>query len=146
MWAILNLPKWILQTVLRYGVVSRLFICTLNFTLLWSSVLKLNMIFLTLQYYYSVRDISIGGLCVCNGHASSCGVQNPNEPYKQTCKCEHNTCGPYCDRCCPGFVQVRSSSRSISFWCEILDISTFKCPNFESPIDFFCLFSIFNWH
>ncbi|OQV14684.1 Laminin subunit alpha [Hypsibius exemplaris] len=73
----------------------------------------------TRRYYYSVRDISIGGLCVCNGHASSCGVQNPNEPYKQTCKCEHNTCGAYCDRCCPGFVQKK--------WKPAMDNSSNAC-------------------
>lgn len=26
----------------------------------------------SLQYYYSVKDISVGGMCICYGHARSC--------------------------------------------------------------------------
>lgn len=26
----------------------------------------------SLQYYYSVKDISVGGMCICHGHARSC--------------------------------------------------------------------------
>lgn len=37
---------------------------------------------LILQYYYSIKDISIGGRCVCNGHAEACNAQDPNDPYK----------------------------------------------------------------
>uniref|UniRef100_A0A8C1MCI5 Laminin, alpha 5 n=1 Tax=Cyprinus carpio TaxID=7962 RepID=A0A8C1MCI5_CYPCA len=48
----------------------------------------------TRRYYYSIKDISIGGRCVCNGHAEACN-----------CACQHNTCGLSCDRCCPGFNQ-----------------------------------------
>lgn len=35
-----------------------------------------------LQYYYSIKDISIGGRCVCNGHAEACNAKDPNDPYK----------------------------------------------------------------
>uniref|UniRef100_A0A8B9M1E1 Laminin, alpha 5 n=1 Tax=Astyanax mexicanus TaxID=7994 RepID=A0A8B9M1E1_ASTMX len=49
----------------------------------------------TRRYYYSIKDISIGGRCVCNGHAEACN-----------CDCQHNTCGPSCDHCCPGFNQL----------------------------------------
>ncbi|TRY84024.1 hypothetical protein DNTS_013565, partial [Danionella cerebrum] len=59
----------------------------------------------TRRYYYSIKDISIGGRCVCNGHAEACNAQDPNDPYKLQCDCQHNTCGPSCDRCCPGFNQ-----------------------------------------
>ncbi|XDV45702.1 hypothetical protein PO909_013751, partial [Leuciscus waleckii] len=59
----------------------------------------------TRRYYYSIKDISIGGRCVCNGHAEACNAQDPNDPYKLLCDCQHNTCGPSCDRCCPGFNQ-----------------------------------------
>ncbi|KAJ8257343.1 hypothetical protein GJAV_G00184600 [Gymnothorax javanicus] len=60
----------------------------------------------TRRYYYSIKDISIGGRCVCNGHAEACNAKDPNDPYKLQCDCQHNTCGPSCDHCCPGFNQV----------------------------------------
>ena len=28
------------------------------------------------RYFYSLRDITIGGQCPCNGHASECNVQH----------------------------------------------------------------------
>ncbi|KAG1696659.1 Laminin subunit alpha [Nymphon striatum] len=59
------------------------------------------------QYFYSVKDISIGGRCVCNGHADTCDITDPNDPYKLLCRCQHNTCGPQCENCCPGFVQKK---------------------------------------
>ncbi|KAK0682552.1 LAMA2 protein, partial [Pygoscelis papua] len=57
----------------------------------------------TRRYYYSVKDISVGGMCICSGHAKAC----PPDPAtnKSVCQCEHNTCGETCDRCCPGFNQ-----------------------------------------
>ncbi|KAM7136528.1 laminin subunit alpha-2 isoform 6-T6 [Molossus nigricans] len=57
----------------------------------------------TRRYYYSVKDISVGGMCICYGHARAC----PLDPVtsKSRCECEHNTCGDSCDRCCPGFHQ-----------------------------------------
>ncbi|XP_038622372.1 laminin subunit alpha-3 [Tachyglossus aculeatus] len=57
----------------------------------------------TRRYYYSIKDISIGGRCVCNGHAEACGAQNPDNLYQ--CECQHNTCGESCERCCPGYHQ-----------------------------------------
>ncbi|XP_017342550.1 laminin subunit alpha-5 isoform X1 [Ictalurus punctatus] len=60
----------------------------------------------TRRYYYSIKDISIGGRCVCNGHAEACNAIDPNDPYKLQCDCQHNTCGTSCDRCCPGFNQL----------------------------------------
>ncbi|KAK1801637.1 hypothetical protein P4O66_022279, partial [Electrophorus voltai] len=36
----------------------------------------------TRRYYYSIKDISIGGRCVCNGHAEACNAQDPSDPYK----------------------------------------------------------------
>uniref|UniRef100_A0A3B4G0T2 Laminin subunit alpha 3 n=1 Tax=Pundamilia nyererei TaxID=303518 RepID=A0A3B4G0T2_9CICH len=59
----------------------------------------------TRRYYYSIKDISIGGRCVCHGHAQMCGGgRNPDNP-NRLCECQHNTCGESCDRCCPGFNQ-----------------------------------------
>ncbi|XP_036269558.1 laminin subunit alpha-2 isoform X2 [Pipistrellus kuhlii] len=57
----------------------------------------------TRRYYYSVKDISVGGMCICYGHARAC----PLDPVtnKSRCECEHNTCGDSCDKCCPGFHQ-----------------------------------------
>ncbi|EOB08656.1 Laminin subunit alpha-2, partial [Anas platyrhynchos] len=57
----------------------------------------------TRRYYYSIKDISVGGMCICSGHAKAC----PLDPVtnKSICQCEHNTCGETCDRCCPGFNQ-----------------------------------------
>uniref|UniRef100_H2ZQD0 Laminin subunit alpha n=1 Tax=Ciona savignyi TaxID=51511 RepID=H2ZQD0_CIOSA len=58
----------------------------------------------TRRYYYSIKDISIGGRCVCNGHADTCSP-DPSDQYKLKCECRHNTCGDSCERCCEGFVQ-----------------------------------------
>ncbi|KAF3860796.1 hypothetical protein F7725_001051, partial [Dissostichus mawsoni] len=60
----------------------------------------------TRRYYYSIKDISIGGRCVCNGHAESCNAKDPNDPYKLQCDCQHNTCGLSCGQCCPGYHQL----------------------------------------
>ncbi|XP_033492838.2 laminin subunit alpha-3-like isoform X1 [Epinephelus lanceolatus] len=60
----------------------------------------------TRRYYYSIKDISIGGRCVCHGHAQACGGgPNQDNPSRRQCECQHNTCGESCDRCCPGFNQ-----------------------------------------
>ncbi|XP_037101771.1 laminin subunit alpha-5 isoform X1 [Syngnathus acus] len=60
----------------------------------------------TRRYYYSIKDISIGGRCVCNGHAEACSAQDLNGPYKLQCDCQHNTCGASCDQCCHGYHQM----------------------------------------
>uniref|UniRef100_A0A8C7ZEM7 Laminin subunit alpha-3 n=1 Tax=Oryzias sinensis TaxID=183150 RepID=A0A8C7ZEM7_9TELE len=60
----------------------------------------------TRRYYYSIKDISVGGRCVCHGHAQVCGAgRNQGSPSRLQCECQHNTCGESCDRCCPGFNQ-----------------------------------------
>ncbi|XP_054836339.1 laminin subunit alpha-5 [Eublepharis macularius] len=60
----------------------------------------------TRRYYYSIKDISIGGRCVCHGHADVCDAKDPTDPYRLQCDCQHNTCGGSCDHCCPGFNQL----------------------------------------
>lgn len=50
------------------------------------------------SYYYAISDISIGGRCKCNGHASNC-AKDANGHHK--CVCEHNTAGDDCERCAP---------------------------------------------
>ncbi|PIK40931.1 putative laminin subunit alpha [Apostichopus japonicus] len=59
----------------------------------------------TRRYYYSIKDISIGGRCVCNGHADTCDTPGPDD--RLICTCSHNTCGSECEICCPGFVQKK---------------------------------------
>ncbi|XP_046883214.1 laminin subunit alpha-3-like isoform X2 [Hypomesus transpacificus] len=59
----------------------------------------------TRRYYYSIKDISVGGRCVCHGHAEVCGELTPDNPNRLQCECRHNTCGESCDLCCPGFHQ-----------------------------------------
>ncbi|XP_053349425.1 laminin subunit alpha-3 isoform X3 [Clarias gariepinus] len=59
----------------------------------------------TRRYFYSIKDISVGGRCVCHGHAHSCGTRVPGRQDHLQCECQHNTCGESCDRCCPGYHQ-----------------------------------------
>ncbi|XP_064298928.1 laminin subunit alpha-3 [Phalacrocorax carbo] len=61
----------------------------------------------TRRYYYSIKDISIGGRCVCHGHAEVCNAKSAGNQYQFQCECQHNTCGETCDRCCPGYNQKR---------------------------------------
>ncbi|XP_018320894.1 laminin subunit alpha [Agrilus planipennis] len=74
----------------------------------------------TRRYFYSIKDISIGGRCMCNGHADVCEVTDPNDPNILLCRCQHNTCGPKCERCCPGFEQKawQISKNYAPFSCE----------------------------
>ncbi|XP_061668188.1 laminin subunit alpha-2 [Syngnathoides biaculeatus] len=57
----------------------------------------------TRRYYYSIKDISVGGMCICYGHAKACPLNTVTKKF--SCECEHNTCGESCDRCCPGYHQ-----------------------------------------
>ncbi|KAM7379371.1 hypothetical protein PAMP_004929 [Pampus punctatissimus] len=57
----------------------------------------------TRRYYYSIKDISVGGRCVCHGHAQMCGGDRIQDTNRLQCECQHNTCGESCDHCCPGF-------------------------------------------
>nr|XP_057915603.1 laminin subunit alpha-1 isoform X1 [Doryrhamphus excisus] len=58
----------------------------------------------TRRYYYSIKDISVGGMCICYGHAQSCPLDPVTK--KLQCVCEHNTCGESCNHCCPGYHQL----------------------------------------
>uniref|UniRef100_A0A8D3ECZ6 Laminin, alpha 1 n=1 Tax=Scophthalmus maximus TaxID=52904 RepID=A0A8D3ECZ6_SCOMX len=57
----------------------------------------------TRRYYYSIKDVSVGGMCICYGHAKSCPLDTVTK--KLQCVCEHNTCGENCNKCCPGYHQ-----------------------------------------
>lgn len=46
--------------------------------------------------YYSLSELTLGGRCKCNGHASECITENDGST---RCECKHNTDGPDCDRC-----------------------------------------------
>lgn len=64
--------------------------------------------------------MSIGGRCRCNGHADLCDITDPADSYKLICRCQHNTCGHNCERCCPGFEQKAWSQSKYDklFACE----------------------------
>ncbi|KAG5268865.1 hypothetical protein AALO_G00217340 [Alosa alosa] len=57
----------------------------------------------TRRYYYTIKDISVGGMCICYGHAQSCPMDLITKTFH--CVCEHNTCGESCNECCPGYHQ-----------------------------------------
>ena len=68
----------------------------------WVTALTPLFLFPLLQYFYSIKDISIGGQCICFGHARDCPT---DEEGIARCQCAHNTCGESCERCCPLFNQ-----------------------------------------
>ncbi|XP_031802383.1 laminin subunit alpha-3 isoform X2 [Sarcophilus harrisii] len=73
----------------------------------------------TRRYYYSIKDISIGGRCVCNGHAEVCRAKGPENLFQ--CECQHNTCGESCDHCCAGYNQKqwRPATAERTNECEV---------------------------
>ncbi|XP_033914651.3 laminin subunit alpha-1-like [Acipenser ruthenus] len=72
----------------------------------------------TRRYYYSIKDISVGGMCICHGHAQSCPWDETTK--KLQCVCEHNTCGESCNKCCPGYHQKpwKPGTLSVGNTCE----------------------------
>ncbi|SPP85142.1 laminin subunit alpha [Drosophila guanche] len=75
----------------------------------------------TRRYFYSIKDISIGGRCMCNGHADTCDVKDPKSAVRiLACRCQHHTCGIQCNECCPGFEQKkwRQNTNARPFNCE----------------------------
>ncbi|XP_055387187.1 laminin subunit alpha [Condylostylus longicornis] len=74
----------------------------------------------TRRYFYSIKDISIGGRCMCNGHADTCDVLDPRSPVRiLACRCQHDTCGIQCNECCPGFEQKK--------WSQNTNARPFRC-------------------
>ena len=45
--------------------------------------------------FYAINDVTIGGRCKCNGHASQCIMKKG----RLACDCRHNTDGPNCEKC-----------------------------------------------
>ncbi|XP_033738423.1 laminin subunit alpha-2-like isoform X2 [Pecten maximus] len=72
----------------------------------------------TRRYFYSIKDISISGQCICYGHASRCLTIRRTDRLR--CECRHNTCGNNCERCCPRFNQKpwRRGVNGNAFACE----------------------------
>uniref|UniRef100_A0A915E1R2 Laminin subunit alpha n=1 Tax=Ditylenchus dipsaci TaxID=166011 RepID=A0A915E1R2_9BILA len=58
----------------------------------------------TRRYFYSISDISIGGQCICYGHAERCPPEETHGQFR--CECRHNTCGESCNTCCPLYNQL----------------------------------------
>ncbi|XP_053393780.1 laminin subunit alpha-like isoform X2 [Mercenaria mercenaria] len=76
----------------------------------------------TRRYFYSIKDISIGGRCLCHGHADTCNYLDLNRPNRLVCDCQHNTVGDQCELCdaANGFVQKKWQPRRVNsaFECE----------------------------
>ncbi|XP_060085671.1 laminin subunit alpha-2-like [Ylistrum balloti] len=72
----------------------------------------------TRRYFYSIKDISISGQCICYGHASRCLTIRRTDRLR--CECRHNTCGNNCEKCCPRFNQKpwRRGMNGNAFACE----------------------------
>ncbi|CAL1296819.1 unnamed protein product [Larinioides sclopetarius] len=73
------------------------------------------------RYFYSIKDISVGGRCACSGHADTCTTDGSTG--RLLCRCKHNTCGENCDKCCPlynqkPFNQGTSDDAGICEKCE----------------------------
>lgn len=85
----------------------------------FSSLLKFVLLDTFPQYFYSIKDISVGGICLCHGHADMC-AHSVKDDSEFVCQCKHNTCGTKCDKCCPGFVQKkwRPAAAESSNECE----------------------------
>ncbi|XP_036274949.1 laminin subunit alpha-1 [Pipistrellus kuhlii] len=113
-------PKLLEFTSARYIRLRLQRIRTLNADLMTLSHRDLRDLdpIVTRRYYYSIKDISVGGMCICYGHASSCPWDETTK--KLRCQCEHNTCGESCSRCCPGYHQQpwRPGTISSGNMCE----------------------------
>ncbi|KAF8358536.1 epi-1, partial [Pristionchus pacificus] len=74
----------------------------------------------TRRYFYAIKEILMGGRCVCNGHASTCDIVDQLRPTTLVCRCEHNTCGDMCEQCCPGYVakEWQKTTATNNFTCE----------------------------
>ncbi|XP_051174494.1 laminin subunit alpha-1 isoform X1 [Leptopilina boulardi] len=68
--------------------------------------------------FYSIKEINIGGRCICSGHASRCRY-NVHHGH-QDCECERHTCGEQCEKCCPMYNQIawKSGTSGKGFHCE----------------------------
>ncbi|KAM4688464.1 laminin subunit alpha-1 [Discoglossus pictus] len=113
-------PKLLDFTSARYIRLRLQRIRTLNADLMTLSHGDIHAIdpIVTRRYYYSIKDISVGGMCICYGHARSCPWDEVT--MKLQCQCERNTCGESCNECCPGYHQNpwRPGTISVGNKCE----------------------------
>lgn len=65
----------------------------------------------TRRYFYSIKDISIGGRCDCNGHADECSADKNSGDYKLRCNCKHNTAGISCQERDPKIAKLVTMTR-----------------------------------
>ncbi|XP_066580920.1 laminin subunit alpha-1 [Prorops nasuta] len=68
--------------------------------------------------FYSIKEINIGGRCLCSGHASRCRYSVHHG--HQACECERHTCGERCEKCCPMYNQMpwKPGTAGKGFHCE----------------------------
>ena len=87
------------------------------------------------SYFYAIYDLSIGGICKCNGHASECISAEGEDPYSRskrlTCNCTHFTTGPDCDRCLDFYNDQpwHRATASNANECKREYLSYFSCQN-----------------
>lgn len=63
-------------------------LCFLTWNLTTKEVISYKLIFFS-QYYYSIKDISVGGMCICYGHAQSCPLDPVTKVMAHTCTPVH---------------------------------------------------------
>ncbi|KAG5325201.1 LAMA1 protein, partial [Pseudoatta argentina] len=86
--------------------------------------------------FYSIKEINIGGRCLCSGHAARCrysvqhGVKHGYSRHlisvfhvisqHQECECERHTCGERCEKCCSMYNQIswKPGTAGKGFHCE----------------------------
>nr|XP_034195684.1 laminin subunit alpha-1 isoform X1 [Osmia lignaria] len=68
--------------------------------------------------FYSIKEINIGGRCLCSGHAARCRYSVHHG--HQECECERHTCGERCEKCCPMYNQIpwKPGTAAKGFHCE----------------------------
>eukprot|EP00064_Thunnus_orientalis_P022038 superscaffoldBa00007097_g22218 len=57
----------------------------------------------TRRYFYSIKDISVGGMCICYGHAQSCPLDPVTKGGGVCIDCQQNTAGINCETCTDGY-------------------------------------------
>ncbi|XP_023243676.1 laminin subunit gamma-1-like isoform X1 [Centruroides sculpturatus] len=73
------------------------------------------------SYYYAISDLTIGGICECNGHASQCLPKAlPGGIQVLECQCQHFTTGPDCNECLPSHNDVQWEKATVdkAFQCQ----------------------------
>ena len=68
------------------------------------------------QHHYTVREVSLGAKCNCNGYAD--GFDCPMDPLtkQHECRCQGNTCGLHCEQCCGAYNQYPWQPGSSAPW------------------------------